>query len=91
MNYGEDGVGFHFSVERDKPAVAQALAVIEGALAPFKPRPHWGKLFLMPAAEVMARYPRLGDFRALATRLDPGGKFRNAFIDTYVFGEAPGA
>lgn len=86
MNYGEDGVGFHFSLERDKSAVAKALAAIEGALAPFTPRPHWGKLFLMPAAAVMARYPRLGDFRALASKHDPHGKFRNAFIDEYVFG-----
>jgi alditol oxidase len=86
MNYGEDGVGFHFSLERDKPGVARALEAIETALAPFRPRPHWGKLFLMPAADVMARYPRLGDFRALAAQHDPGGKFRNAFIDEYVFG-----
>jgi xylitol oxidase len=85
-NYGADSVGFHFSLERDKPAVAKALAAIEGALAPFNPRPHWGKLFVMPAADVRSRYPKLADFRALATRLDPGGKFRNAFIDEFVFG-----
>ena len=59
---------------------------IEGALAPFAPRPHWGKLFAMPAPTVQSRYPKLGDFRALATRLDPDGKFRNAFIDRYVLG-----
>jgi xylitol oxidase len=86
MNFGTDSVGFHFSLERDKPAVDKALHAIEGALAPFNPRPHWGKLFVMPAADVRARYPKLADFRALATRLDPGGKFRNAFIDEYVFG-----
>lgn len=85
-NWGEDSVGFHFSMERDWTAVSPALAAIERALAPFDPRPHWGKLFVMPAAEVMARYPRLGDFRALATRHDPGGKFRNAFLDEFVFG-----
>jgi xylitol oxidase len=86
MNFDADSAGFHFSLARDNRAVTTALQAIEGALAPFKPRPHWGKLFVMPAADVRARYPRLGDFRALATRLDPGGKFRNAFIDTYVFG-----
>jgi alditol oxidase len=86
MNFGEDSVGFHFSLARDKAAVARALHAIEGALAAFDPRPHWGKLFMMPAAEVRSRYPKLADFRGLATRLDPGGKFRNAFIDEYVFG-----
>jgi xylitol oxidase len=87
MNYREDGVGFHFSMQRDWPVVRKALVALEGALAPFRPRPHWGKLFVTPAADVRARYPRLGDFRALATRHDPAGKFRNAFIDEYIFGK----
>lgn len=86
-NSGGDSVGFHFSLERDWTAVAAALQVIETALAPFAPRPHWGKLFVMPAAQVMRRYPRLPDFRALATRHDPTGKFRNAFLDGFVFGD----
>jgi alditol oxidase len=86
MNYRDDSVGFHFSMQRDWPEVQKALQAIETALAPFRPRPHWGKLFVMPAAEVHARYPKLADFRALATRLDPDGKFRNAFIDEFVFG-----
>ena len=86
MSSGEDSVGFHFSLERDWTAVSKALHAIEAALAPFNPRPHWGKLFVMPAADVMSRYPKLADFRDLATRHDPGGKFRNAFIDEYVFG-----
>lgn len=85
-NAGADSIGFHFSLERDWTSVKAALQVIETTLAPFAPRPHWGKLFVMPAPEVMSRYPRLGDFRALATRLDPAGKFRNDFIDEFVFG-----
>jgi xylitol oxidase len=86
MSSGEDSVGFHFSLERDWTAVSKALHAIEAALAPFNPRPHWGKLFVMPAADVISRYPRLADFRDLAARHDPGGKFRNAFVDRYVFG-----
>lgn len=86
MNYGQDSVGFHFSLQRDWPVVREALVALEGALAPYNPRPHWGKLFVMPAAEVRGRYARLGDFRELATRMDPEGKFRNAFLDEYVFG-----
>jgi xylitol oxidase len=86
MNYRQDGVGFHFSMQRDWPTVRAALVALEGALAPFAPRPHWGKLFVMPAADIQARYPRLNDFRALAARHDPDGKFRNAFLEEYVFG-----
>jgi xylitol oxidase len=81
---GADSVGFHFSWQRDWPSVAKALAVLEAALAPFAPRPHWGKLFVMEPAAFQPTYPRLDDFRALATRLDPSGKFRNDFVDKYV-------
>jgi xylitol oxidase len=53
---------------------------LEEALAPFEARPHWGKVFTTPAADLRARYPRLGDFRALARELDPKGTFANAFV-----------
>lgn len=85
-NYGSDSVGLHFSMVRDWAVVRAALEVIERALMPFHPRPHWGKLFVMPAARVMAAHPRLGDFRVLCARHDPAGKFRNAFLDEFVFG-----
>ena len=69
------------------PAVRGALVALEAALMPFAPRPHWGKLFLMPASAFHHRYRRLGEFRALAQRHDPRGKFRNAFLDRNVFGQ----
>ena len=47
---------------------------------PSRPRPHWGKVFDVPAAVLRGRYPRLGDFRALTQELDPRGKFANAFV-----------
>lgn len=84
-NYKEDCLAFHFTWRQDWPAVSKALAAIEAALAPLKPKPHWGKLFVMPKAEVQSRYERLGDFRLLAQKYDPEGKFRNAFVDEYVF------
>jgi hypothetical protein len=37
----------------------------------------------LPPDAVRARYPRWDDFRALARSLDPAGKFRNDFMDTY--------
>jgi xylitol oxidase len=82
-----DVAAFHFTFHRDWPAVRAALPAIEGVLAPFAPRPHWGKVFALAPAEIAAGYPRLADFRALAAAHDPAGKFRNAFLETYVFGE----
>jgi xylitol oxidase len=69
--YERDAVCFHFTwkpLERDVRAM---LVRIEHALAPFDPRPHWGKLHL-----AAARYPRQDDFDRLRARLDPDGVFQ---------------
>jgi len=83
--YRQDCLAFHFTWHPDWPAVQQVLPVIEAALRPFGVRPHWGKLFTMPKAEIATRWSRLGDFRALAGRYDPTGKFRNDFLAATVF------
>ncbi len=83
--YQQDCLAFHFTWHPDWAAVQKVLPVIEATLRPFAVRPHWGKLFTMPKAEVQARWPKLADFRELARRFDPEGKFRNAFIDEFVF------
>jgi xylitol oxidase len=85
MCYERPSVAFHFTWKPDWPGVKQALPEIEAALAPFGARPHWGKLFTMDKATLEGRVPRLADFRALARRYDPQGKFRNAFLDQTVF------
>jgi xylitol oxidase len=85
-SYGQDSVGFHFTWQRNWPALREVLPRIEASLAPFTPRPHWGKCFTLPAGEVRLRYPRMDDFRALAQAFDPHGKFRNAFLEQFIFG-----
>jgi xylitol oxidase len=77
-------LGIHFTWAPDPPAVRRALEAVEAALAPFEPRPHWGKLFHAGRDELAARYPRLGDFARLAERLDPRGAFRNAWLEERV-------
>lgn len=84
-SYQQDTIGFHFTWQRNWPAVRELLPRIETMLAPFAPRPHWGKCFTMPAAEVQSRYERISDFYSMAMDFDPSGKFRNDFLDTYVF------
>ena len=78
-SYGRDSVGLHFTWIDDMRAVAPVIALVEEHLAPFDPRPHWGKLFATPG-----RYDRLPDFLRLMQRYDPAGKFRNNFINTYL-------
>jgi xylitol oxidase len=83
--YRRPSVTIHFTWKPDWPAVKRLLPVIEKELSPFQPRPHWGKLFTLSAADFGSRYERLGEFIELATKYDPKGKFRNDFLNTYVF------
>ncbi|MFF8403600.1 FAD-binding protein [Streptomyces sp. NPDC015684] len=84
--HGRDSVALHFTWVRDAPAVLPVVRRLEEALAPFDPRPHWGKVYEVPAAGLRRRYPRLADFRALARSLDPAGKFTNAFVGDLLAG-----
>ncbi len=83
--YDRDAVGIHFTWKQDD-AVRDLLGVIEAALAPFDARPHWGKLFTTDSSRLSELYPKLPDFRELAARLDPSGKFRNDYLDRTIFG-----
>ncbi|MFI8090576.1 FAD-binding protein [Streptomyces sp. NPDC086080] len=79
-SHGRDTVAVHFTWVEDTRTVLPVVTRVEEALAPFGARPHWGKVFTTPAAELHARYPRLHDFRALVRDLDPRGTFTNAFV-----------
>jgi len=83
--YKRPSVTIHFTWKPDWPAVRRVLPVIERELGPFEARPHWAKLFTMAPAELRSRYERLPDFIQLAAKRDPRGKFRNRFLDTYIF------
>ncbi len=83
--YRRASVAIHFTWRKDVPGVAGVLPRIEHALDPFDARPHWGKLFTMQPARVRSLYPKLSEFRQLLVTSDPDGKFRNAFLDRYVF------
>jgi alditol oxidase len=82
--YGRETAGIHFTWRKDPAALAALLPVIEDRLAPFGPRPHWGKMFTLPPAEIRASYPKLAAFGELTASYDPDGKFRNSFVDAIV-------
>jgi alditol oxidase len=86
--YKRDNVALHFTWKPDWPAVRALLPAIEKELAPFQPRPHWGKLFTLSPAQLRSGYEKLGDFVELCRRYDPKGKFRNEFLNRNVFGNA---
>ncbi|MEJ2854428.1 MULTISPECIES: FAD-binding protein [unclassified Saccharothrix] len=77
--HDRDSVALHFTWRQDDAAVRAELARIEAALAPWRPRAHWGKLSTHPGD-----YPELPRFARLRERLDPAGTFRNATLDAWL-------
>ena len=75
--YRRDVAAFHFTWRNDDELVDRAVRAVEEALAPFAPRPHWGKVFHADAYSAAGAYERLDDFVALAHRYDPHGVFVN--------------
>ena len=83
---GRDSATIHFTWRPDTSSVLALLPEIERILAPFDPRPHWGKLFGLAPERVRDAYPERGRFVALAEEVDPERRLRNPFLDRYVFG-----
>lgn len=77
-------LGLHVTWLPEPDGVARAVAEVEAALAPFAPRPHWGKVFGLAPGEVRDRFPRRHDFASLVHELDPDGVFANDFTDRYL-------
>ncbi|WP_128380589.1 FAD-binding protein [Streptomyces cavernae] len=82
--YGRDSVAFHFTWIEDAAAVLPVVRLVEAALAPFDPRPHWGKVFAVPLADLRERYPLAAAFSALVAEVDPAGTFTNAFLGDFL-------
>ena len=78
--YQRDSLALHFTWRRDAEAVARNVALIERALAPLAPRPHWGKVFAMDPATLAGAYARAAEFAALRAELDPRGVFVNRWL-----------
>jgi alditol oxidase len=85
--HGEDTVAFHFTWIADTPAVLPVITLVEERLAPFAPRPHWGKLFTVEPDVLRSRYERLPDFQALVHDFDPTGKFAGDFLSRHLLAE----
>jgi xylitol oxidase len=82
--YRQDSLALHFTWKPRQQEVEKVLPVIESVLAPFKPRPHWGKLFTLSPETLAGIYPEMKAFRAVMQELDPTGKFRNEWLNRYL-------
>ncbi len=80
--YEQDVLCIGFTWAKHVVEVTALLPVIEEALAPLAPRPHWGKLFDFGADVIGQRFPRVSDFMALRRSYDPEQKFWNPFLES---------
>ena len=75
----------HFTWKPENAAVRNVLPMIEEQLAPFDARPHWAKLFTMAPSRLDRLYQKLPEYRELLKHYDPGGKFRNEYLNRNIF------
>ncbi len=54
---------------------------VEAIMDDYDGRPHWGKLHFQSARTLQSRYPEWDLFAAWRAKLDPGGTFRNEYLD----------
>jgi len=85
MAYRRASLAIHFTWKPEWPEVRKVLPLIETQLEPFGARPHWGKLFTMAPSRLQEQYAKLGDFEKLMKHYDPGGKFRNQFLNRNLY------
>jgi len=84
--HNQTSVTIHFTWKQETEAVMNLLPLIEKQLAPFNPRPHWGKIFTMEPKVLESHYEKLADFKKLVAEYDPKAKFRNGFLDHNIYG-----
>ena len=83
-NFKRKSVAIHFTWKQDWEKVSAILPEIEARLSAFGARPHWGKIFRMSGETVKSLYSERDRFCDLVNQVDPGGKFRNEFVDQYL-------
>jgi len=83
-SYGRESLAVHFTWRPEPEAVLPVVEALEGVLAPFGARPHWGKVFGTDPGALAATYPRHDLARRLRRELDPDDVFGNEFLDTYL-------
>ncbi|KAI1709859.1 d-arabinono-1,4-lactone oxidase domain-containing protein [Ditylenchus destructor] len=82
--YQERSVAIHFTWQPNMTAVLDIIPKIEAAIKPYKARPHWAKVYTNKPSDFLQYYPKLKDFKNLVNKLDPNGKFRNAYVNKNV-------
>jgi FAD-linked oxidoreductase len=77
---GRDSAYIAVHVYRGMP-YEQYFRGVEAVMDKLDGRPHWGKLHYQSAATLSPRYPQWKQWQAIRRRLDPDGRFANAYTE----------
>jgi L-gulono-1,4-lactone dehydrogenase len=86
MGFGRPSAFIACHVFQGQP-YEQYFRGVERIIAAVGGRPHWGKLHFQTAETLAPRYPAWDRFQSVRRRLDPEGRFANAYTER-VFGPA---
>lgn len=79
-HYQRDSIGIHFTWKK-VDEVYEMVKVVEAVLAPFKYRPHLGKVFSASPEYFASVMPKFGAFKSLINEIDPDNKLGNDFTN----------
>lgn len=82
----ENVIGIHFTCWKNPAEIKKVMPIIENCLRPFEFKYHPGKAFTGNGNDFERTYgDDLFELRKLITKMDPKGRFNNAYVDEYVF------
>ena len=88
---GRTCIGVHFTWFRKHEEVLAVLPLIEKTLEKYTVKPHFGKIFEMSGPKFEELFGEdLDMLRCLTVKHDPFGKFRNNFMERYLFTDSQG-
>jgi xylitol oxidase len=79
-HFQRNSIGIHFTWKK-VDSVYEFVKVVEAVLAPFKYRPHLGKVYSASPEYIRSVMPKMDEFVSLVKELDPMNKFGNAMTD----------
>ena len=83
--HGRDTIALHFTWVDDDELVLSVLPVLENAVAPFDPRPHWGKVFGVPVRRGADEVRMAWRFLCARCQARSRPAVRNDFLDAFVY------
>jgi xylitol oxidase len=83
--YKKDSIAIHTTWHQDEKVQAELIPLVQNALRPYDPTPHWAKLSTIRGAALAKLFPRIDDFKALCQEFDPNKKFLNRYLRESIF------